>query len=187
MTQKINWKKIATLPKTEQQIHFAAILSAAFKKKNITLTVVGGSAVQFYTDANYTTKDLDAVLYGDDKASVEEVMNALGFKRSQSYRHFEHPKLNFVVEFPPDPVAVGSKIITKINLIKMNSLEVRVIRIEDILMDRIIGAIEWKSEKYHEQAKLLWKKNKDLIDLKYLKNFAKEEGYTKELNQIIKT
>jgi len=146
---------------------------------------LGGAAVQFYTRASYVTKDLDAILHGDTKEIVEEVMGAIGFKRTSSYRHFEHPALPFVVEFPPSPVEVGGRYISKFNQIRYNNYLVRVIRIEDIIMDRIIAGVEWKSKPSLAQAKLIYKKNKDLIDLKYLKDFARSEGHAETLKEII--
>jgi predicted nucleotidyltransferase len=186
MTHKQELKKIASLSQTEQQLSLAGLLSDKFREHDIELTVVGGAAVQFYTNADYTTKDLDVILYDDSKEIIEQVMHELGFKRTSTYRHFEHPQFSFVIEFPPEPIEVGSRYIKKVNVIEMPPYTVRVIQIEDILMDRIIAGVEWKSDVHIEQAKLLWNKNKDLIDLKYLKQFAKEEGYTKELSQLLK-
>ncbi|MBU0504968.1 nucleotidyltransferase [bacterium] len=179
------FSKIATLPQSEHQLALAGFLSDTFKEFDIELTVVGGAAVQFYTQADYATKDLDVILYNDTKEIVENVMGKLGFKRTSTYRHFEHSKFPFVIEFPPEPIEVGGRYISKVNLIEMPPYKVRVIKIEDIIMDRIIAGVEWKSERHLDQAKLIWVKNKTLIDLQYLKQFAKEEGYSKELLTII--
>lgn len=178
--------RISKLPPEIQQIELAAFLSKEFKKHQVVLTVVGGAAVQYYTSAQYVTADLDMVLSGDTKEINEEVMGKLGFKRTTMYRHFEHPDLPFVVEFPPSPIEVGSRIINQVNMIKFGSLEARVIRVEDIIMDRIIAAVEWKDVPSMEQAKLLYLKNKRMIDQDYLTQFAKEEGYLKTLKEVMK-
>ena len=104
-------QRIAKLPPVIQQITLAAFLSEQFNKQGVKLTVVGGAVVQFYSNAEYTTKDLDAVLSGDTKEIIESVMQHLGFKRTSMYRHFEHPAFPFVVEFPPSPVEIGSRVI----------------------------------------------------------------------------
>ncbi|OGQ06905.1 MAG: hypothetical protein A3G32_06825 [Deltaproteobacteria bacterium RIFCSPLOWO2_12_FULL_40_28] len=177
---------ISKLPLTSQQIALAALLTTCFKEENVELVVVGGAAVQYYSEAEYVTKDLDAILFGDTKDIIDHVMHKLGFKRTSTYRHFEHPFFPFVVEFPPCPVEVGNRHLGKFNLLTMNQYRVQIIRIEDIIMDRIIGGVEWKQEHLLNQAKLLWIKNKTIIDKKYLTQFAKEEGYLKNLNKIIK-
>lgn len=167
-------------------MEFAAFLSGLFEKNNVSLTVVGGAAVQFYSQAEYQTKDLDAILIGDTSEIVEEVMRQIGFQRTTSYRHFEHPDFGFVVEFPPEPVEIGSRYISRFDSLKTKQGKVRIIRVEDLIMDRIIAGIEWKSERSLEQAKLLWIKNKDQIDRRYLKAFAKEEGYAQSLKDVMK-
>lgn len=179
-------QNIAKLPFMEQHIQLAALISNEFQKMNVCATVVGGSAVQLYTATEYTTKDLDMVLTGDSKDSIEIVMSHLGFVRASTIRHFEHVSLPFVIEFPSSPLAVGNRQIESVNIIECPQGAVRILRIEDILMDRLIAAVEWKSPKHMEQAKLLWIKNKKLIDLKYLKQFAKSEGYQDEIKKICK-
>lgn len=169
-----------------RQIVLAAFLAQLFKKKNVDLVVVGGAAVQFYTQSGYVTKDLDVILRGDTQEIIETIMLELGFQRKGLYRHFEHASFNFVVEFPPSPIEVAGRVISNLSVIETPEGPVQVIRIEDIMMDRITAAVEWKDESSLEQAKLLWIKHKDIIDAGYLIDFAKEEGYLKTLKEVMR-
>lgn len=178
-------KRISQLPPTTQQISLAALLSSLFAEHDVILTVVGGAAVQYYSDANYVTKDLDVILMGDTTEIIEEVMHTLGFQRTTMYRHFELAGLPFVVEFPPSPIEVASRTIATVNILKMDDKSVRVIRVEDMIMDRITAAVEWKDPPSLDQAKLLWLMNQDIIDREYLSVFAKEEGYTETLQEVM--
>jgi hypothetical protein len=178
-------EEISKLPPTIQQIVLTAFVSNLFKERNIVLTIVGGAAVQFYTQAEYLTSDVDAILYGDTTEIIKEVMKEIGFKRTTIYRHFENDLFGFTFEFPPSPIEVGSRIITDVSRVETEEGSVRIVRIEDILMDRIIAAMEWKDQPSLEQAKLLWAKNKDLIDGHYLTDFAKKEGYWKTLKEVM--
>lgn len=178
--------RISTLPPTVQQIVLAGYLASNFATRNAELIVVGGAAVQYYSNAEYVTKDLDAVVKGSDRELEDEVMGAIGFHRKGRFRHYEHPTLPFVVEFPPEPIEVASRVISAVNTLRLDSYEVRVIRIEDIIMDRITAAVEWRDKASLAQAKLLWLKNKDRIDRKYLTQFAREAGYLKVLKEIMK-
>lgn len=180
-------KKISELSPTMQPIVLAAYLSRLFEKEDVLLTVVGGAAVQFYTQAAYLTGDLDAILEGDTKEIIEHVMADLNFKRTTNYRHFENQNFPFTLEFPPSPVEVGSRALSKMSLIGTDYGQARVIRIEDIIMDRIIAAVEWKDPPSLDQAKLMWSKNKKDIDQDYLTDFAKKEGYLQTLREVMKS
>ncbi len=180
-------KKIASLSPSIQPIVLAAFLSRLFGQKDVALTVVGGAAVQFYTQGDYVTYDLDSILQGDTKEIIESIMTRLGFNRTTNYRHFEHASFGFTVEFPPSPVCVGSRVINQVNNINTEEGLVRVIKLEDIIVDRIIAAVEWRDEPSLGQAKLLWIKNKKQIDLDYLSDFAKKEGYLQTLREVIST
>ncbi len=186
-SDKKRLEKISRLPVTIQQVVLGAFLTKFFVEKDVKLTLVGGATVQFYTQAAYLTHDVDIILHGDTKEIIEEVMGKLGFKRTTMYRHFEHSFFNFVVEFPPAPIEVGSRVIHKVNVIKTDEGPVRIIKIEDIIMDRIVAGVEWKDEPSIEQAKLLWIKNKKIIDKNYLTDFARKEGYLKTLQEVMRS
>jgi len=179
-------EEILKMPLAEQQLALAAFVSSLFQKYHVDLVVVGGASVQYYTRAEYVTGDLDAILYGDTKEMVEEVMSSIDFKRTSSYRHFEHPKFPFVIEFPSSPVMVGGRKIMKVDQLQFGAYSVQVIKVEDVIMDRIIAGVEWRDTPSLDQARLMWLKNKDRIDLDYLTDFAKKEGYLKTLKEITK-
>lgn len=174
------------MPLADQQLALAAFIASLFEKYKVDLVVVGGATVQYYTRAEYVTGDLDAILYGDTKEMIEEVMSSIGFRRTTNYRHFEHPKFPFVVEFPPSPVMIGSRKIMKVDNLKFGENSVQVLKVEDVIMDRIIAGIEWRDQPSLEQARLMWLKNKDRINVDYLTDFATKEGYLKTLKEIIR-
>lgn len=180
-------KAIAKLPQTKQQVTLAAFLSKLFRAKGMDFILVGGATVQFYTQGTYLTKDIDVILRGDTKEMIEEIMTSLDFVRTSNYRQFGNPLFKFSVEFPPSPIEIGGRTITNVDIIETSEGPLEIIRIEDIIMDRIIAGIEWKHQGSLEQAKLLWMKNKDRIDLAYLTDFAKKEGYLKTLNEVIRS
>jgi len=179
-------KAIAELPQTIRQVSLAAFLSKLFRARNMDFILVGGATVQFYTQGTYLTKDIDVILRGDTKEMIEEIMTSLGFKRTSNYRQFGHPVFDFSVEFPPSPIEIGSRTISKVNVIETPEGPLEIIRIEDIIMDRIIAGVEWKHQGSIQQAKLLWIQNQKRIDLDYLTDFAKKEGYLKTLKEVIR-
>lgn len=186
-TLKKKLVRISKLPPTTHQLVLAALIASLFKEHDIQMTLVGGAAVQFYTQAEYVTGDIDVILQGDDTETIEEVMAALDFKRTTTFRHFENELFGFVVEFPPSPIEIGDRTISSVSIIETEEGPIRVVRIEDIIMDRLIAAEVWRDRPSLDQAKLLWRKNKDQIDQKYLTQFAKEEGCLSLLKEIKKT
>lgn len=179
--------EISSLPGTLRPVVLAALLTSLFKEEGVDLTIVGGAAVQFYTQSKYVTKDLDTILHGDTKEIIEKIMRGLGFKRTTTYRHFEHPFFDFMIEFPPSPIQVASRTINDVNIVTTPEGPVRIIKIEDIIMDRITASIEWKDRASLQQAKLMWRKHKNRIDQDYLTTFAKKEGYLKTLREVMKS
>jgi hypothetical protein len=186
-THKQDLLRISKLPDSIQQVSLAAFLSNLFKAKGMDFILVGGATVQFYTQSQYLTKDIDVILRGDTKESIEEIMTSLDFRRTTNYRQFENPLFQFSVEFPPSPIEVGGRTITKVDVIKTPEGPLEIIKVEDIIMDRIIAGVEWKDTSSLEQAKLLWTVKKDRIDLDYLTDFAKKEGYLKILQEVLKS
>ncbi len=179
-------KKISKLPATIQQVTLAAFFSKIFRQKGIDFILVGGAAVQFYTQAQYLTGDIDVILRGDTKEVIETIMTSLGFYRTSNYRQFENPLFQFSVEFPPSPIAIGNRTITMVDVVETPEGPLKIIRIEDLIMDRIIAFVEWKDAPSLDQAKLLYFKNKKEIDHNYLADFAKKEGYSKMLKEVIR-
>ena len=64
-------------PLLELQLTVAGVISNAFKPFGVIPVVVGGSAVEFYTLGNYTTRDIDLIV--EDPEYIKSVMNGLGF------------------------------------------------------------------------------------------------------------
>jgi len=166
------------------QFKIAALLSDALKLKNMTVVLVGGSAVEFYTFSEYTTKDIDMILRGEDRDDLFEIMTFLEFEKRSGMRHFIHERLDFPIEFPPGPLQVASRFIEKVAEVKIDRHMLKVIKIEDLILDRICAAVEWKDKNSFRQAELLILKNKHHINWKYLEDFSKKEGYLKEFKQL---
>lgn len=178
--------RISKLPETIQQVTLAAFLSKIFRAKGVDFILVGGATVQFYTQAKYLTKDIDVILRGDTRELIEEIMTSLNFQRTSNYRQFENPLFHFSVEFPPAPIEIGGRTITKVDVIETPEGPLEIVKVEDIIMDRIIAGVEWKDQSSIHQAKLLWSIRKDQIDLDYLTDFARKEGYLKTLREIMR-
>lgn len=91
-------------------VELAAILVEHLQQHGIEVVLVGGLAVEIYTENLYLTKDIDMVNTNYKKPSyVHKVMGELGFQKRG--RVYISKTTNITVEFPPGPLAVGNNLI----------------------------------------------------------------------------
>lgn len=146
---------IAKHEKLERQLYLAAAISGGFEKRGASAVLVGGTVVEFYTAGGYTTADIDMVLPPLEKKEIEIVMEELGLVRSGDYRHWIHPQIPFPVEFPPGPLQIGHRVVRELNEIEIGGIKLKILKVEDILLDRIVMAKEWKDPQARAQAEML--------------------------------
>lgn len=167
-------------------IFVASVITDAFVMLGKTPpTVVGGLAVETYTQGGYTTLDVDMIAPDDQIAS--EVMHALGFERKSGFRHYQHPDLDVLVEFPTGPLEGAADRVTEVRLDGGGSL--RVIGIEDIVIDRLSAYVNWDRRRADSpdaiQAALLVVAQREKIDMEYLRRTARERGLSEGLADIL--
>ena len=138
--------------------------------------VVGGHAVEFYTDGDYPTLDID--LAGASEP-VAEVLGAWGFEREG--RHWYDNALNLVVEVPGG--RLGPNQLEHAVRIRVTGLEVYILGIEDLVVDRLAACVHWQHEESCQWAETLLRGASEL-DLKYLRLRAAEEEVLDRLDEI---
>ncbi|MDP9255686.1 MAG: hypothetical protein M3Q31_03910 [Actinomycetota bacterium] len=114
----------------------AAVVSDAVRDLGVRLIVYGGAAVSLYTAGAYISGDVDAAL-AVGAPGVEERLRALGLEKT--HRHWALPDSDRVVmKFPSDALEPG----WETNTIELDSgRSVAVVTLEDIILDRIEGAL----------------------------------------------
>lgn len=165
---KLLQKAVNTRNKLERQLYVAAAISCSFEKEGIYAVLVGGTVVEYYTAGEYTTGDIDMVLPPLEKREVEKVMQELGFERFEDYRHWLHPKIPVPVEFPPGPLQIGHLPVQEVNEIEIGEVKLKILKVEDILLDRLIMAQEWKDFQAQVQSEMLMTVHYVEIDWPYL-------------------
>ncbi len=137
--------------------------------------LVGGSAVEFYTRG--TCKSIDIDLLGD-RDSLVKLFEDMGF--SKTGRHWFYTK-DIGIEI------VGSSAEgRRVNEVLHEGKLIRIISIEDLIVDRLNACKHWKSQYDCEQAQVLAGAYKDKLDMDYLKSRMKEEDLEMELLKIFK-
>src|SRR5919112_592821 len=68
---------------TLKHLKLASLVSAVFRERGIELVVVGGSAIEFYTEGAYVSGDVDMCLVPPSRVNLrtrQELMGVLGAK-----------------------------------------------------------------------------------------------------------
>jgi hypothetical protein len=138
------------------------------ERKSEMVYLVGGQAVETYTAGQFTTGDIDITT--TDRKATEEVLARIGFTREGMVWISE--AIGVAVHIV-DSLPRRSE---KARLIEVGPYTVRVVGVEDLIIDRLAAAKHWKSQRDREQAKALLDSFKNQIDIQYLRNRAREEG-----------
>lgn len=169
--------KKASLEKNaaKRGVKVAAVIAAALQKIGQEPVLVGGAAVEFYTEGGYATRDIDMVTPGGPE--LWKTMKALGFERKG--KDFIHPKLEIYIEFPGESLGPQKRS----RLLDVDGLPLKIISIEDLLVDRLCAYKFWKSEMDGLAALLLLETGE--VDQNRLKTQAKREEAGDALEWII--
>jgi len=177
---------IAKQEKLERQLYLAAAISRGFEERGVSAVLVGGTVVEFYTAGGYTTADIDMVMPPLQKREIEMVMEELGLVRSGDYRHFIHPRIPFPFDFPPGPLQIGHLVVGELNEIEIEGIKLKILKVEDILLDRMVMAREWDDLQARVQAEMLMYAHYDEMDWPYIHRQASQIGVLKILQEIQK-
>lgn len=122
--------------------------------------VVGGLAVEIYTQGDYTTRDIDFVT--SSSIALREILPKIGFKREG--RIYYHEAIEIVIDVV-DNALEGSY--EKLVMLQLDQERyVYVISMEDIILDRLRG---FENSDSNEWGLRLLASNFDSVDLEYIK------------------
>lgn len=155
------------------------LLTREAERSGVQPIVVGGSAIDFYTEGIYPSHDIDLV--SNRKIIGEILVNVFNFKPSG--RHWINEQIGLSVEVPDNRLA-GDK--DKVTVVRIENLKVYVIGIEDIIIDRINACVHWKSQTDCDQAMFMIRYYRNRLDFRYLEEKAKDEGILKALRKFCK-
>ncbi|WP_125764303.1 hypothetical protein [Companilactobacillus hulinensis] len=165
-----------------RNIRMAGIINDYLHKKfDKYVIVTGGLSVEYYTQGNYTTQDIDFVTPSVD--DLNEALLDLGFESIGKYWQYE--KLEIFVELVSNNSFDGkSKTPTKFQT--EDRLEVEFTDVADILLDRIRGIVYWNTKEYEYWSYQLLKEHRSSIEDDYM--FSRLEGISEveEYESLVK-
>ncbi len=161
-----------------RRLYVCALVTAALPPSNsLPYIVVGGNALEFYTLGDYTTMDVDLV--SARRSDIGNILESWGF--NQMGRHWYHTDLDVAIEIPDDVLA-GSE--EKITQVEIEGLNVYIIGVEDLIIDRVNAYVHWRSIDDGDWAKELMALYKQEIDWDYLATCARTEEILEALNAL---
>lgn len=165
-------EKIKTIKdRLDKVMLFTAVLTKELDAYGIRPILVGGAALEFYTQGSYMTLDVDLVIRGREQA--QKVLSAMGFNRGPGEKSWYNEDLELSVEIPDDTLAGSMERLTIVEL--EDDLTVYVIGIEDLIIDRLNAYKWWKSLSDGEWATATMVIHYQDLDFEYLNLRSKEE------------
>jgi hypothetical protein len=137
------------------------------ERKSQSVYLVGGQAVETYTAGQFTTGDIDITT--TDRKATEEILGRIGFKQEGMVW------INEAISVAVHIVDLIPNRTEKTRLIHVGPYTVRVVGVEDLIIDRLAAAKHWKSTRGEEQARALFHVFAKQMDMKYLRKRATEE------------
>jgi hypothetical protein len=123
--------------RAERSIHIAAIIAEAFRGTVGEPILVGGAAVEFYTQGGYSTADIDMVIPGGPE--VGSIMKNLGFEKLG--KDFIDKKRQIYIEFPSNSLKPSERF----DVLQVGERSLHIISLEDLIIDRLCAFKFWRS------------------------------------------
>lgn len=131
--------------------------------------LVGGSALELYTQGGYATADVDLAL--DHGPEVDRAFADLGFEKRG--RYWVRLDLGLLFEAPA-PEGLPGETAPRWEL-DVDGLRVVVLGLEDLLVDRLRAWVHWKSSEDRRWAERLVGLYRDRLDWAYLHRMLDSE------------
>ncbi|RME63361.1 MAG: hypothetical protein D6778_09735 [Nitrospirae bacterium] len=165
---------------------FVALLSGECEKTCGEMPiVVGGEALEIYTQGGYTTGDID--LKGP-KDCMEGILKEWGF--SKKGRLWFNPDLDIYIDWLGAELDEGPEAAKRTNTVVLDKdLTIRIISVEDLIIDRLNAAKWWKDTDSLMWAEVLVRVKEATgqeIDVEYLRKRATQEGLEELLQKVLK-
>lgn len=118
----------------ERHIRIVLVITKILEDLSIYPVLVGGGAVEFYTMGVYTTSDIDLV--APSGKDISNRMELLGFQRMG--KNWINEELEIFLEFPSASLGANEEY----NELDIGDGKIRIVSIEDLIVDRL-NAFKW--------------------------------------------
>ena len=169
-------KAASTKNSSERAIRIAVIIAEALRSIQQDPILVGGAAVEFYTQGAYSTSDINMVTEGGQ--DLIQIMESLGFEKIG--KDFVNKKFKIYIEFPSKNLKPNETS----SLLEINNQKLQIISVEDLIVDRLCAFQFWQSEIDGLNVLLLFENNE--VNKNRLSQRAQEEKVVDALKGLLK-
>ncbi len=141
----------------------AAIVATRLRDFGVLVAIVGGSAVTLHAPESYTSMDIDlAVLSGIERKKIDAALMSLGYTKSG--RNYVHSDSKWTIDVVADTPFIGTRAIEEFAVLPTQFGDVRALRVEDAIADRLAHFIHWSDSEALAIAEKLAKVKAEQLD-----------------------
>lgn len=168
----------------KKRAYFIALISSEIKKLGGNPPiVVGGEALEIYTQGSYTTGDIDIKA---PKELISRVLQNFNFKNVG--RLWINEELDIYIDWLGDSLDEGKEAEDRVVEIELSEgLYLRVISIEDLIIDRLNAYKRWSDQDSKMWVEILFEIADSInhsIDWQYLKRRSSEENIEEIFDEL---
>jgi len=162
-------------------VELAAIIAKHLRDRDIRVVLVGGLAVEIYSENIYLTRDIDMVDISYQRpAKLHQAMAEIGFVKRG--RVFVNDTTDVTVEFPAPPITVGDQAVTETTTVSSAVGEIPILMPGDIIKDRLAAYFHWRDRPSLVQALALLVRFS--AEVKSVEAFCRSEGYPEAITLL---
>jgi len=160
----------------------AVAVGAQLRRHGIAAVLTGGACVSVYTDGSYVSKDADFVIQGRvQQAALDGALGELGFVRKGD--RYVHPDVEFYLEFPPGPLAIGADLSIRPTEVSMADDVALALSPTDSCRDRLAAFYHWRD---HQSLRLaVAVARHQAVDLEAIRKWSRAEGSLEDYEEFL--
>jgi len=161
------------------------LVNSHLEKHGVDAVLTGGACVTVYSRNKYQSLDLDFVTLSAeyDVKAILAALQELGFEKAAE-GFFARQDCDFIIEFIPPPLAVGSEPVKKIATLRTKYGSLKLLSPTDCVKDRLAAYYHWDDPQSLEQALMVAKRCR--INLKEIERWSKVEGKEEKFKEFLK-
>jgi len=161
-----------------KDLYFCALLSREAGDQDTPVVVVGGSAIEIYSEGKYVSGDIDLV---GSRTVLAGILESWAFTHEN--REWYNPEWRVAVDLVNENDSfTGSRRLIRTLVTPYGP--VRLAAIEDLIIKRLLSAKYWEIPSDREHAAILARKYQDELDREYLSDSAKRAAVADEWMEL---
>jgi len=151
------------------------------RRHGIEAVLTGGACAALHSGGVHQSVDADFVLTGVVRqADLDLAMSSIGFTRRRD--RYVHPELQFFIEFPRGPLAVGGDANIRPERKSSGRLSMLTLSATDSCRDRLAAYYHWNDRHSLEVAVEIARRNR--VNLSRIRRWSRDEGAVEKFEEF---